>query len=68
MPSYQVKFFKRLVNSNGKRFTVLQKAITVPKAANPAEAELLARRQFSVDRQVLDWHRTSDLVETTLLE
>jgi hypothetical protein len=52
MPGYRVRFFKRLVNSQGKPFKTLQREISIVKAHTAFEAEAIAERQFEQLRRI----------------
>jgi hypothetical protein len=64
MPGYRVRFFKRLVNSQGRRFKALQKEIEIAEADTALEAASIAERQFELQRKISDWHVHADFAET----
>ncbi len=67
MPEYRVRFFKQIVNSQGKPFKTLQREIEIVKADTAIEAEALAERQFERLRKIPDWHFHADTVEIEVL-
>jgi hypothetical protein len=67
MTGYRVRFFKRLVNSQGSRFKALQREIEIIEANTPLEAEEIAEREFERLRKIPDWHFHADFVETEVV-
>jgi hypothetical protein len=64
MTAYRVRFFKRLVNSQGMPFRALQREIEIVGVKTALEAEVIAEREFERVRQIPDWHFHADSVET----
>jgi hypothetical protein len=67
MTAYRVRFFKRLVNSQGLPFKTLQREIEIVGANTALEAEGLAEREFERLRKIPDWRIHADSLETELL-
>jgi hypothetical protein len=67
MSEYRVRFFKRLVNSQGTPFKTLQREIRVIKAKTALEAEEIAEREFERGRNIPDWHTHADYLETDIV-
>jgi hypothetical protein len=67
MTRYRVRFFKRLVNSQGRPFKTLQREVEITKARNALEAEVIASREFERVRKIADWHIHADSVETEVV-
>lgn len=67
MSGYRVRFFKRLVNSQGKPFKTLQREIEIGEAKTALEAEVIAEREFERMRKIPDWHIHADSMETEVL-
>jgi hypothetical protein len=67
MTGYRVRFFKSLVNSQGKPFKTLQRQIEIIDAKTALEAKLMAEREFERLRKIPDWHIHADSVETEVL-
>jgi hypothetical protein len=67
MAVYRVRFFKRLVNSQGRPFKTLQREIEIIEAKTALEAEELAEREFERVRKISDWHVHADSVETEMM-
>ena len=55
MVDYRVLFFNNLVNSYGKPFKCLQRAITVSSAKDAGEASEKAKREFERLEDVPNW-------------
>ena len=55
MADYRVLFFNNLVNSCGKPFKCLQRAITVSSAKDAEEASEKAKREFERLENVPNW-------------
>ncbi len=66
MPCYRVRFFKRLVNSQGRPFKTLQGSFELIEANTAADAEVIAERQFERLRTIPYWRLRADTVETEL--
>lgn len=64
MTDYQIKFYKRVQNSSGHQFSVLQRTILVSRSANAEDAVRIAQQQFEHLQGVRDWHLHADFVET----
>ena len=64
MTAYRVRFFKRLVNSQGMPFRALQREIEIVGVKTALEAEVIAEREFERVRQIPDWRFHADSVET----
>lgn len=64
MTSYRVRFFKRLVNSQGTPFRALQRETGIIEAKTALEAEAIAAREFAQLRQITDWRVHADSMET----
>jgi hypothetical protein len=54
MTAYRVRFFKRLVNSQGMPFRALQREIEIVGVKTALEAEVIAEREFERVRQIPD--------------
>jgi hypothetical protein len=67
MTGYRVRFFKRLVNSQGSRFKSLQRESEIIEADSLLEAEEIAEREFARLRKIPDWHVHADFVETEVV-
>jgi hypothetical protein len=67
MAGYRVRFFKRLVNSQGSPFKALQREIEIIEAETALEAEKIAEREFERMRKIPDWHTHADFVETEVV-
>jgi len=67
MTGYRVRFFKRLVNCEGKPFKTLQGEIEIIEAKTALEAEAIAEREFERLRNIPDWHIYADSVETEVV-
>jgi hypothetical protein len=64
MTDYQVRFYKRLQNSSGHPFSVLQRTIVVSRSETVEDAVRIAQQQFERLEEVRDWHLHADFVET----
>jgi hypothetical protein len=64
MSCYRVRFFKRLVNSQGRPFKTLQGSFELIEANSTTDAVVIAERQFERLRGVPDWRLYADTVET----
>jgi len=62
MTSYQIKFFKNLVSSDGHPFKVLQRVI-VSQSESYDEAVRIAQRRFEGLENVGDWRLHADFCE-----
>lgn len=67
MTGYRVRFFKRLVSSQGMPFKSLQREIEIVWAKTALEAEVIAEREFERERLIPDWHIHADSVETEIV-
>ena len=63
MPNFCVRFFNTLLSSNGHRFKVLQRAVTVSNANTAQDAAIAARRDFELLEHVPDWKLHVDSCE-----
>ena len=63
MTDYQVKFYKRVLSSDGHPFSVLQRTILVSQSASADDAIRIAQQQFEHLEGVRDWHLHADFVE-----
>jgi hypothetical protein len=63
MADYRVLFFNNLVNSYGKPFKCLQRAITVSSAKDAGEASEKAKREFERLEHVPDWKFYAQFLE-----
>ena len=63
MVDYRVLFFNNLVNSYGKPFKCLQRAITVSSAKTQQEASEKAKREFERLEHVPDWKCHAQFLE-----
>jgi hypothetical protein len=66
MSGYRVRFFKSLVNSQGRPFKALQREIEII-AKTALEAEGIAEQEFERVRKIPDWHIHADSVETEVV-
>jgi len=64
MTSYQIKFFKNLVSSDGHPFKVLQRVI-VSQSESCDEAVRIAQRRFEGLENVGDWRLHADFCEAS---
>jgi hypothetical protein len=64
MTTFQVKFFKNLLSSDGHRFCVLQRVIPVGRCETVEDAIRTAQHRFERLEQVPDWRLHADFVET----
>jgi hypothetical protein len=67
MSCYRVRFFKRLVNSQGRLFKTLEGSFELIEANSSAHAVVIAERQFERIRGIPDWRLYADTVETETL-
>jgi hypothetical protein len=63
MAEYRVLFFNNLVNSEGKPFKCLQRAITVSSAKDAGEASEEAQREFERLEDVPNWKCHAQFLE-----
>jgi hypothetical protein len=63
MVDYRVLFFNNLVNSYGKPFKCLQRAITVSSANNAGEASEKAKREFERLEGIHNWKYHAQFLE-----
>jgi hypothetical protein len=63
MADYRVLFFNNLVNSYGKPFKCLQRAITVSSANDAEEALENAKREFERLEHVSNWKYHAQFLE-----
>lgn len=63
MADYRVLFFNNLVNSYGKPFKCLQRAITVSSAKDAEEASEKAKREFEQLEDVPNWRYYAQFLE-----
>jgi hypothetical protein len=63
MTDYQVKFFKRVLSSDGHPFCALQRTIVVSQSESADDAIRIAQQQFEHLEGVRDWHLHADFVE-----
>jgi len=63
MPDYRVIFFNNLVNSYGKPFKCLQRAITVSSAKDAGEASEKAKREFERLEGIPNWKYYAQFLE-----
>jgi len=63
MGDYRVLFFNNLVNSYGKPFKCLQRAITVSSAKDAGEASEKAKREFERLEHVPTWKYHAQFLE-----
>jgi hypothetical protein len=68
MTDYQVRFYKRVQNSSGHQFSVLQRTVLVSRSENPDDAIRVAQQQFEQLEGVPAWHLHADFVETDAAE
>ena len=68
MTAYRVRFFKRLVDSQGRPFNALQQKIEIIEAKTALEAEELAEREFERLRKIPDWQIHADFLETEIID
>jgi len=65
MASYQVKFCKKLLSSDGHAFKVVQRVILVARSKDAEDAALIAQRRFERLERVPDWRLHADFFETS---
>jgi hypothetical protein len=63
MGDYRVLFFNNLVNSYGKPFKCLQRAIAVSSAKDAGEASERAKREFEQVEHVASWKYHAQFLE-----
>src|SRR5215469_1857127 len=63
MGDYRVLFFNNLVNSYGKPFKCLQRAITISSAKDAGEASEKAKREFERLEHVPTWKYHAQFLE-----
>jgi hypothetical protein len=68
MTDYQVRFYKRVLNSSGHPFRVLQRTILVSRSENPEDAIRTAQQQFEQLEGVPAWYLHADFVEIDAAE
>jgi hypothetical protein len=68
MASYQVKFIKKLLSSDGHGFEVVQRVISVGRSTDAEEAARIAQHQFERLEHVPDWRLHADFCETSAEE
>jgi len=54
MTGHRVRFFKRLLNSQGTPFKTVQREIVITGVKTALEAEVIAEREFERVRQIPD--------------
>jgi hypothetical protein len=64
MTDYEVRFYKRVQNSSGHPFSVLQRTISVSRSETIEDAIRIAQEQFEQLEGVRAWHLRADFVET----
>jgi hypothetical protein len=64
MTDYEVRFYKRVQNSNGHPFSVLQRTIGVSRSETLEDAIRIAQQQFEALEGIRAWHLRADFVET----
>ena len=62
MTSYQIKFFKTLLSSDGHKFKCLQRVIAVEQSDSD-EAVRVAQRRFEGMENIGDWRLRADCIE-----
>lgn len=65
MATYQVRFFKRLLSSDGHPFCCLQDRLEVRNADTPECAVVRAERRYERLKNVSQWDRWADVVEVS---
>jgi hypothetical protein len=63
MPTYQISFFKELVNSDGHRFRCLQGSLEIRDASSSTQATAQAERQFELLHDICRWSLHADSVD-----
>lgn len=66
MTTYQVRFFKNLVNSDGHPFKCLQRTIEIRRARSVARAVRAAERRYARFHRVQDWKLYADTFEVDI--
>jgi hypothetical protein len=64
MTDYEVRFYKRVQNSSGHPFSVLQRTIAVSRSETLEDAIKIAQQQFEELEGIRAWHLHADFVET----
>ena len=64
--TYQVKFFKKLMSSDGHCFKVLQRVVAIKGADSDQDAIRTAKQRFERLEQVPDWCLHADCIEATV--
>ncbi len=67
MTQYRVTFFKDLLSSCGTPVRCMQRCVEIRDAASPADAAVMAQREFKRLQGGVDWRLYSDLFEVTPL-
>ncbi|MFL9823313.1 hypothetical protein [Rhodoplanes sp. SY1] len=65
MATYQIRFFKRLLSSDGHPFCCLQDRLEVRNADTPECAVARAERRYERLKNVSQWDRWADVVEVS---
>ena len=63
MASYQIKFFKTVLSSDGHAFKVLQRVIAIDQSENSEDAIRVAQQRFEGLENIGDWRLRADFVE-----
>ncbi len=63
MATYQVSFFKTLLNCDGHQFRCLQECIEVDNVHTPAQAAARAAKQFEIAHHTPLWSQCADSID-----
>ncbi len=63
MAEYQVSFYKTLLSPHGMPSSCVQAEIRVADAPTPADAAVVAEREFARSRGIPDWRLCADVFE-----
>ena len=65
MATYQVRFFKTLLSSDGHPFCCLQDILEIRNADTPDSAVAQAEREYERLHNVSQWNRWADIIEVS---
>lgn len=63
MPAFRVKFVNRLVSSQGRSFTCVQREVPIERAPSVEDAIKLAQQRFEELERVGDWRMRAQSFE-----
>jgi hypothetical protein len=65
MADYQIKFYKKLLSSDGHPFKVLQRVVSVSQSDTCEDAVRIAQQKFAGLENVGDWRLHADFFEAS---